>query len=209
MQKNKKRVAKIILGIAIVSSLKMIDVKAYSGYAGADENVPSAAFQAENAKYYLDRSGYDTNLYIGSSFTKQSVRSVVPSVRVFYVSCHGSQNVFVTHPTSSVTESIDSNEMYSWTRGFYKFVFIDSCHSADTKQFYYAFNMVDGDGLNNAFLGWKGTTPSGGISNTFSTTVFQRLTAGDTVNDAVWLARCRTGLTNYQIYGNYKTTLYN
>ena len=199
---------KLFISVVILSTIMVntTTASAYTGYVGADEDVPNAVRQAEVAKYYLDRSGYNTTLYAGSSFTKASIKNVVPSVRVFYVSCHGGGGGYYF---CTKNENVYAREIYEWTRGFYKFVFIDACQSADSKRLYNAFNMVDGDGLNNAFLGWKGLAYSSGAYFTFSNTVFERLTAGATVNDAVWTARSRTGITNYQIYGNYKTTLYN
>lgn len=181
---------------------------AYTGYAGGDTRLNWAAQGARDAKKFLDSAGYSTTTYIGSSFTYESVRDQVPYVRVFYVNCHGKAS-----PKEIITDagkySVTPSAMYTWTRGFYKFAFLDACHSGETKEFYNSFNMSDGDGQAHAFLGWNNTADDNATYATFTSTVLQNLAAGSTVNDSVWAARQRTGVTNYQIYGNYNATLYN
>lgn len=207
MNKIKKIVMMMTFSLTLGFSYQ--SASAYTGYAGADTRLAWASQQASDAKSHLDHAGYATTIYKGSSFTQSSIQTVVPTVRVFYASCHGSSTTPRSIVTNVGTEWVYSSEMYSWTRGFYKFAFIDSCYSGDTKDFYSSFNMVDGDGKYNAFLGWKGESYDTSGYATFTHAVFESLDGGMTVNDAVWTARSRTGITNYQIYGNYSSTLYN
>lgn len=204
-----KKVKNVITGLIISLSIGLVyqSASAYTGYSGADTRLTWARQQAADAKRYLDSAGYATTTYIGSDFTKSSIQNVVPSVRVFYVSCHGSTTPSII--TDAGAQSVTASELYSWTRGFYKFAFIDACHSGETSKFYNAFNMSDGDGEYHAFLGWDGYSYDNASYATFNAAVFEKLASGQTVNDSVWAARVRTGITNYHIYGNYSTTLYN
>ncbi|MDD9150905.1 hypothetical protein OYT88_20515 [Sporolactobacillus sp. CQH2019] len=180
---------------------------AYTGYAGADGDLSYATAQAKVTKAYLDQMGYYTTLYTGSSYTEASVKNNVPSVRAFYTSCHGSSNASAFW-TNNASESVTSSELYSWTVGFYKFAFIDACHSGESKAMYSAFNMVDNDGKSDAYLGWIGLSYDSANYTNFTTAVYELLDQGETINSAVWTARTRTGITNYQIYGDYQMTMY-
>ncbi|MBE6052796.1 MAG: hypothetical protein E7212_02610 [Clostridium sartagoforme] len=180
--------------------------EAYTGYAGGDGGLYYASAQARIAKYYLDLMGYSTTEYTGVNYTKSSVSSNVANVGVFYVSCHGSSNAsaFWTNQSQS---KITSSELYSWTRGFYKFGFIDACHSGETQAMYNALNMSDGDGASHAFLGWNDLSYDNYDYYIFTMYVFEKLAEGYTINDAVWTARQKSGVTNYQIYGDYQMTM--
>ena len=92
--------------------------------------------------------------------------------------------------------------LYTNTR-FYKFAFIDACYSANNQSLYNAFNMSDGDGQSHAYLGWIGPGQDTYSYYSFSSKVLNDLYYGNDLNTSVWNARVFSGVTNYQIYGDW------
>jgi len=206
-----KKVLLLLTSLIITLSLAT-PAFAYSSYVGGDKSFTYAQNRMDNAKYCFSNTGYGSPVYYHlTDFYKSTIQNQVPLVRAFYTDSHGTSDGknIVTHESDDTNAFVSNTDMYNWTLGFYKFVYLDACDLGDTDVFFKAFNMNYGDGLNHALLAWNGTITDGTLYTAFSARVFSDLRTGETVNDAVWNARTSTGITNYAIYGNYSTTMTN
>lgn len=189
-------------------------VFAYGGLEGAYNSFSYADDLILKANVFFGNTGYDYPLYsYYTNYYKSSVQAGVPNVRAFYVDSHGTtDHQLVTKESNGANGYITSNEMYSWTRGFYKLVVFDTCHNGETDQWFKAFNMNYSDGMNHAYFGWTNLSYDSFSYYSFINTMFNGvngLVSGSTVSGSVWNARTETGITNYSIYGTYSTTMFN
>lgn len=210
-----KKITLIVCSLLIALCTIGTKASAYSGYVGTYEvnpNNPSNTWNGWSETSYaartcFDNTGYSTSgrYFSGTAFTRSSIQNNVGAVRTFYTNSHASATAIQPYSGGIVT----SNELYSWTRGFYKFVFVDGC-SSGSYEMAKAFNMVMNSGQNCAYLGWNQTITTSNSYVNFTVQMFTRLKTGQTVNNAVWYAYVSSGIPQvYYIYGNYNTTMYN
>lgn len=162
------------------------------------EETSSAAFRCFN------QAGYNAYYFRGNDFTKQSFRDNIGAVDAVYINSHANTNVF--EPMSG--GAIFANEIYSLTRGAYKFVFLDGCKSGSST-LAHAFNMDESYSTNCAYLGWTESITTESKYVNFTVTMFNKLQNAQNVNNSVWYAYTTSGIPQvYAIYGNSSTTLY-
>lgn len=186
-------------------------VFAYSSFDGGYNSFSYADDLVNTASTCFSYAGYGSPVYYHYyDYYRSKVQAEVPYVTAFYVDSHGtSDHQLVTKESNGANGYITSSSMYSWTVGFYKLVVFDTCHNGETDQWFKAFNMNYGDGLNHAYFGWTNLSYDSYNYYVFISIMLNDLATGSTVSGSVWDARNESGITNYAIYGNYSTTMYN
>lgn len=201
----KLKIKSLIMALAVITFFSLSPkVYAENAFSGRDMYFYYSTNQAQFAQQAFNNWGYSCNVPSGTNFTKATIFSKVGSDVCFYVSGHG--NVDYIFAGYNGSEQISYSEMAQYTRGFYKFVYTDTCLTGSNGNMAAAFNISNGDGQNHAYLGWNKVTYDNYQYSLFTQRVFTDLTAGSNLNDSLWDAHLMYGATGYSVYGNYFMT---
>lgn len=212
MKKNILVITLLILIPFLLLSTNSVQAYSYSAFVGAYNNLPGSYNCSLYAKNCFSAKASRV-FYHYNEFTYYDISTEVKNIGAFYVDCHGGNDGVSSTSFPGTTRlsiqtddfSMNSDDMYSYTSGSYKFVFIDACHSGESKAWYYAFNMKTYTG--GAMVGWNGPASTDSSYQTFTQILMGQLQNGHTVNDSLWSAYINTGVNNYVMYGNGNLTL--
>lgn len=195
-----KKFSKTLIGVGLMITFTAVPTFASSAFVGG-LNEFSASRELEGAAINAFKKRNITPI-LYHDFTESNIKNTVASVGSFYANSHGNTFGSSALLLSTKDGNITSDEMSYYANGYYKFVFMDTCCSANRNSWARAFN-INGTSDGNLMLGWKGDAWTSSEYVNYTKDLFNQLgTMGATYGQAMYHAYLQTGNGKYGYFGD-------
>lgn len=197
------KVKKILLTTTLVTTITAVPAFADKAFVGTLSELSYTSQCEEYAEEGFQNRGIASLVY--TNFTRNNFINNVPIVTCVYIDSHGGRQG--TEELRVITSSggdVTSMDADFYSKGYYKFVFMDTCHSADTNAWYRAFHMKGNNG--GLMLGWKAVADQT-LTCYYTYFLFNKLGSGSNYGSAMYNAYLETKVSNYGYFGDANGTL--